>query len=171
AHLLTHGVFLAVQPHGQERTDGGQRTAARQHHPQAPQGPDRGLGLRQRGQVGVDYCRPFSCTGVASHRYPPWGDGRDAISHTMPHGGASCPLFDVSSRHVSKPYPRKGCTWGTSLATSTPCSTSGCPCPWSGHGMSNGATHAMCLRRWSITRATSSAWRCLPCEVSTSHTV
>src|SRR5438132_1479382 len=68
---------------------------------------DRGLGLRQRGQVGVDYCRPFSYTGVASHRYPPWGDGRDAISHTMPHGGVSCPLFDVSSRHVSKTYPRK----------------------------------------------------------------
>src|SRR4029434_8654180 len=34
-------------------------------------------------------------TGVARHRYPPWGYGRDATAHTMPHRGVSCHLFDA----------------------------------------------------------------------------
>src|SRR5262244_133475 len=43
-------------------------------------------------------------------------------------------------------------TWGTSRATITPCSTSGCPFPRNGPGMSNDTTPAIGLRRWSTTR-------------------
>src|SRR5262245_18056237 len=46
------------------------------------------------GQVGLDDRGPFGHTGVARHRYPPWGYGRDATAHTMPHRGVSCHLFD-----------------------------------------------------------------------------
>src|SRR4029453_1941677 len=37
---------------------------------------------------------PCCHTGVVRHRYPPWGDGRNAPSHTMPHRGVSCHLYD-----------------------------------------------------------------------------
>ena len=93
AQLLAHGGLFAAQPGRQEGTDGGQRTGARQHHPQAPQGQDGGLRFAQVGQVGLDNRRPFGDTGVARHRDPPWGDGSKATSHTMPHRGVSCHLL------------------------------------------------------------------------------
>jgi hypothetical protein len=71
APLLTHRICFTMQPRGQKRTDGGQRTGARQPHPQAPQGHDCGLRLGQRGQAGVDSCGPCSHTGVARHTFPP----------------------------------------------------------------------------------------------------
>jgi hypothetical protein len=94
APLLADGGLFAAQPRRQERADGGQRPGASPHHAQAPQGQDRSLRLGQMGQVGLDDCRPFGHTGMARHRYPPWGDGRDATSHTMPHRGGSCHLLD-----------------------------------------------------------------------------
>src|SRR5262249_12931743 len=93
AQLLTHGGLFAAQPRRQKRTDGGQRPGASQHHPQAPQGQDGSLRFAQVGQVGPDDRRPFGDTGVARHRDPPWGDGSNATSHTMPHRGVSCHLL------------------------------------------------------------------------------
>src|SRR6516225_2514675 len=45
------------------------------------------------GQVGVDDGGPFGDTGVARHTNPPWSNGREATSHTLPHRGVSCHLF------------------------------------------------------------------------------
>src|SRR5262245_44526769 len=91
--LLAHRRFFATQPRRQERTDGRQRTGAGQHHAQTPQGQDRRLWLGQMGQVRLDNAGPFGHTGVARHPYPPWGDGSEATSHTMPHRGVSCHLL------------------------------------------------------------------------------
>ena len=92
AQLLAHGRLFAAQPGRQERTDSRQRAGAGQHHPQAPQGQDGGLRFAQVGQVGLDGHGPFGHTGVARHQYPPWGDGSEATSHTMPRRGVSCHL-------------------------------------------------------------------------------
>src|SRR5262249_35240454 len=69
------------------------RTGAGQHHTQTPQGQDRRLWLGQMGQVRLDNDGPFGHTGVARHPYPPWGDGSEATSHTMPSRGGSCHLL------------------------------------------------------------------------------
>ena len=106
AQLLAYGGLFAAQPRRQERTDGGQRTGAGQHHPQAPQGQDSGLRFAQVGQVGLDDQGPFGHTGVARHQYPPWGDGRHATSHTMPHRGVSCHLlYAVVPSHIKNLRP------------------------------------------------------------------
>jgi hypothetical protein len=55
---------------------------------------------------------------------------------------------------------RWACTWDTSLATTMPCSTSVCPCPRSGPGMSHDAKPVTCLRTCRIARGMISAWRC-----------
>jgi hypothetical protein len=59
------------------------------------------------GQVGTDYGGPFGHTGVARHPYPPWGDGSDATSHTMPHRGVSCHLCDAVVPSFFKTLPQK----------------------------------------------------------------
>jgi hypothetical protein len=97
-----------VQPRRQERTDGRPRTGARQHHPQAPQGQDRGLGLGPMGQVGADERGPCGDTGMTRHRDPPWGDGSNAISHTMPSRGMSCHLCNDVVPSFFKNLPQKG---------------------------------------------------------------
>src|SRR5262245_37570336 len=45
------------------------------------------------GQMCLNNGGPFGHTGVARHPYPPWGDGSNATSHTMPHRGESCHLL------------------------------------------------------------------------------
>src|SRR5215475_10278790 len=45
------------------------------------------------GQVGVDDGGPCGDPGVARHTNPPWSNGREATSHTLPHRGVSCHLF------------------------------------------------------------------------------
>src|SRR5205807_581148 len=134
AQLLAHGGLFAAQPRRQKRTDGGQRTGARQHHPQAPQGQDGGLRFAQVGQVGLDDRRPFGDTGVARHRDPPWGDGSKATSHTMPHRGVSChllyavvPSFFKNLLQKGSSHPRRSRTYppppparGTAALRSSP---------------------------------------------------
>ena len=92
AQLLAHGRLFAVQPRRQEGTDGRQRTGARQHHPQAPQGQDGGLRCAQVGQTGVDGPGPFGHTGVARHRFPPRMHGVYSFPYNA-LGRSVLPLF------------------------------------------------------------------------------
>src|SRR4029453_16788232 len=55
---------------------------------------------------------PFGHTGVARHQYPPWGDGSDATSHTMPNRGVSCHLCDDVVPSFFKNLPQKGARVG-----------------------------------------------------------
>ena len=48
-----------MHPLGQQVTDGSQGTRAGQHHPDAPQGQHRGLGLAQMGQMMHDGYLPL----------------------------------------------------------------------------------------------------------------
>src|SRR5215813_14034403 len=66
---------------------------------------------------------------------------------------------------------RSASSWGTPRVTTMPYSTSACPCPRTGHTISNGVRSVMSRRRCGIRRGTSSAWRCLTSGVSTSRTV
>jgi hypothetical protein len=102
--LLTHGVFCAVPPRGPAHPDGGQRPGARQH---PPQGQDRGLGLGHLGQGGADERGPCRDTRGARPRGPPWGEGINALSHTMPPGGRSGHLFEAVRPSCIKNLPQK----------------------------------------------------------------
>ena len=92
APLRAHGRLGAAPPGRQARTAGRQRTGARPHPPQAPHGQDGGVRCAPVGHVRLDDPGPCGDTGGARHRYPPWGDGSEAPSHTMPHRGGSCHL-------------------------------------------------------------------------------
>jgi hypothetical protein len=116
--LLAHGRFFAAQPRRQERTDRSQRPGAGQHHAQTPQGQDRRLWLAQMGQVRLDNGGPFGHTGVARPPYPPWGDGSEATSHTMPHRGVSCHLLYAVIPSFFKNLLQKG-AWGKPRPLST----------------------------------------------------
>src|SRR5262245_23686132 len=59
------------------------------------------------GQVGVDDGAPFRDTGVARHRYPPWGYGVDATSRTMLQRRMSCHLCDDAVPSFFKNLPQK----------------------------------------------------------------
>src|SRR5262249_34868781 len=92
-HLLAPCRFFTAQPRRPERTDRSQRTGAGQHHAPTPQGPDRRWWLGHMGHVRLDNGGPFGHTGVARQPYPPWGEGSEATSHTMPHSGGACHLL------------------------------------------------------------------------------
>ena len=55
---------------------------------------------------------------------------------------------------------RSASSWATSLRTIMPCSTSGCPCPRTGHATSHDARHATSRQRCATKRVRSSVWRC-----------
>src|SRR5207244_11137702 len=120
AQLLAHGVLFTAQPCRQERTDGGQCTGARQHHTETPQCQYGGLGLGQMGQMGLNGHGPFGHTGVARHRYPPWGYGINAISHTMPYRGVSCHLYQkLTQERTISPATNTAMMANTSMPYST----------------------------------------------------
>src|SRR5262249_26323671 len=64
------------------------------------------------GQMCLNNGAPLGDTGVTRHRYPPWGDGSHATSHTMPHRGVSCHLLYAVVPSFFKNLLQKGAGGG-----------------------------------------------------------